>query len=65
VQVRGHAGEPALVGFDGAVYLDALDKRNVLDVATPTGACHASFDYHKQGSSIPQIGPLTCRKVMP
>jgi outer membrane usher protein len=59
--VRGHASEPALVGFDGAVYLDTLDLRNVLDVDTPTGTCHVSFDYHKQGDSIPQIGPLTCQ----
>lgn len=65
VQLHGHAGEPAVVGFDGAVYLDTLDTRNVLDVTTPTGACHASFDYRKQGSGIPQIGPLTCREVMP
>lgn len=65
VQVHGHAGEPALVGFDGAVYLDTLDDRNMLDVTTPTGACHVRFDYHKQGSGIPQIGPLTCRKVTP
>ncbi len=54
-QVRLHdgAGEPALVGFDGVVYLDTLDQHNMLDVDTPSGPCHASFDYHKQGDGIP------------
>ncbi len=65
VQLHGHAGEPALVGFDGAVYLDTLDTHNELDVTTPTGACHANFDYRKQSGGIPQIGPLSCRKVKP
>lgn len=65
VRLRGHGGEPALVGFDGAVYLDTLDEHNVLDVTTPIGSCHAGFDYRKQGSGIPQIGPLTCRKEVP
>ncbi len=65
VHLHGQAGEPALVGFDGVVYLDTLDVHNALDVDTPSGACHASFDYHKQGDGIPQIGPLTCHKVSP
>jgi outer membrane usher protein len=65
VQLQGQSGEPALVGFDGAVYLDTLDVHNVLDVTTPSGACRASFDYHKQGDGIPQIGPITCGKVQP
>ena len=64
-QLQGQSGEPALVGFDGAVYLDTLDAHNVLNVTTPSGACHASFDYHKQGDGIPQIGPITCEKVQP
>ncbi|MBB6188273.1 fimbria/pilus outer membrane usher protein [Rhodanobacter sp. MP7CTX1] len=65
VQLHGHTGEPALVGFDGAVYLDTLEPRNVLDVDTPSGACHASFAYARHGDGIPQIGPLTCQKVSP
>ncbi|WP_239309058.1 fimbria/pilus outer membrane usher protein [Rhodanobacter sp. FDAARGOS 1247] len=60
VQVNGHTGEPALVGFDGAAYLDTLDVHNVLDVNTPKGICHAQFDYQKRGDGVPQIGPLTC-----
>ena len=65
VQLQGQSGEPALVGFDGAVYLDTLDEHNVLNVTTPSGACRASFDYHKQGDGIPQIGPITCVRVQP
>lgn len=60
VRLHGKTGEPALVGFDGVVYLDTLNTRNVLDADTPNGACHAAFDYPKQGDGIPQIGPLTC-----
>ena len=62
VRIHGQTGEPALVGFDGAVYLDTLEAHNVLDVETPEGVCRAAFDYHKQDNGIPQIGPLTCRK---
>ncbi len=64
-RLRGHAGEPAMVGFDGGVYMDTLDAHNELDVEMPTGTCHASFDYTKQSSAIPQIGPLTCHEVSP
>lgn len=65
VSLQGQAGEPALVGFDGAVYLDTLGTHNMLDVETPKGTCHVQFDYHKQGDGIPQIGPLTCREGQP
>jgi len=58
--LHGQTGEPALVGFDGVVYLDTLEAHNVLDVRTPAGVCHAEFDYRKQGDGIPQIGPLPC-----
>ena len=65
VQLHGHTGESAVVGFDGVVYLDALDAHNVLDVTTSSGICHATLDYRKQGNGIPQIGPLTCLKASP
>jgi len=65
VQVQGRTGEPALVGFDGTVYLDTLQAHNILEVTTPSGACRVSLDYRKQGNGIPQIGPLACRKVQP
>ncbi|MGH8821083.1 MAG: FimD/PapC C-terminal domain-containing protein, partial [Rhodoferax sp.] len=61
VRVNAQPGEPALVGFDGEVYLDTLAKHNVLAVSTPTGACQVSFDYHQDAhGNIPQIGPLHC-----
>ena len=58
----GAADNGAIVGFDGTVYLDSLHAHNVLEVDTPQGPCRASFDFHKEGDSIPLIGPLTCRK---
>lgn len=62
VRIHGQAGEPALVGYDGAVYLDTLETHNVLDVTMPDGStCHAAFDYAEHGDGIPQIGPLTCQ----
>jgi outer membrane usher protein len=60
VTLEGSSGEPTLVGFDGVAYLDTLTLHNVLDVDTPSGPCHASFDYLYKGNSIPQIGPLVC-----
>ncbi len=56
VRANGQDGEPALVGFDGAVYLESLQAHNTLDVQTPGGACRTSFDYRKDGVAIPQIG---------
>lgn len=62
VRLQGSSGQPALVGFDGDVYLDSLQQHNVLDVTTPSGTCRVAFDYHPKGNGIPQIGPLTCVK---
>jgi len=61
VHVHGQHGQPALVGYDGEVYLDMLEAHNRLDVALPDGTtCHLAFDYHRQDDTIPRIGPLTC-----
>ena len=60
VRVQGQAGAPALVGFEGAVYLETLDEDNVLQVETPAGECHVSFSYRRQEGTVPLIGPLTC-----
>ncbi len=61
VRVNAQSCEPALVGFDGEVYLDTLAAHNVLTVHMPTGSCQASFDYHPDAhGDIPQIGPLHC-----
>lgn len=60
--LRGQKDTGSLVGFDGAVYLDTLSAHNTVEVTTHTGICRASFDYHKQGDTIPEIGPLLCRQ---
>jgi len=51
---------PALVGFDGMVYLDTLAEDNLLEVKTPAGPCNVHLAYRKEGHGIPQIGPLRC-----
>lgn len=65
VKLSHKKGAPsAVVGFDGEVYLEALEEHNVLEVVTPSNdVCTASFDYHKQGDDIPLIGPIICQKV--
>lgn len=65
VRVRGQDGEPALVGFDGIVYLDTLEEHGELDVEMQRGRCSVHVDYHKQAEGLPQIGPLTCRLEQP
>ena len=62
VRVNGQTGEPALVGFDGVVYLDTLELHNVLRVETPAGVCHTRFEHAKNSEGIPEIGPLRCMK---
>lgn len=65
VKLSHKKGAPsAVIGFDGEVYLEALEEHNILEVLTPSNdVCTASFDYHKQGDDIPLIGPIICQKV--
>jgi len=58
-RLAGSTSAPVTVGFDGAVYFDALGARNMLAVDTPAGPCHAAFDFPTQ-RGIAQIGPLQC-----
>lgn len=60
VQVRGGKSEPAVVGFDGAVYAEALGDENVVDVDTPAGRCVVQFEYPVSQGVLPRIGPLIC-----
>lgn len=60
VRLEGKSGEPALVGFDGIVYIDTLDIHNVLSVEINGGKCHAAFDYQKSSEGIALVGPLVC-----
>jgi outer membrane usher protein len=62
VTLVGQPGGNAMIGFDGAVYLDTLSKHNTVVVHTPVGSCRTSFDYHGERGNIPAIGPLVCRK---
>ncbi|WP_266158936.1 fimbria/pilus outer membrane usher protein [Dyella silvatica] len=62
VSLAGQADHGAMIGFEGAVYLDTLDKHNTLIVRTPSGICRTSFDYHNDNHDIPAIGPLLCRQ---
>lgn len=64
VRANGKGGT-ALVGFDGATYLDTLEAHNTLQVQTPAGVCTTRFDYVKNGHDIPQIGPLRCAPEKP
>ncbi len=52
VRIVGQKDTGALVGFDGAGYLDTLKAHNTLEVTTPSGTCQANFDY-QQGDTIP------------
>lgn len=54
--------EPAIVGYDGQVYLRGLGASNRITVDLGAdGRCDAVFDYPQDGPAQPQIGPLTCR----
>lgn len=65
VTLRGSQAAPAVVGYDGMVYLEGLGAHNVLQATTRHGQCTARFDYQHQGSSVPVIGPLDCRGSQP
>lgn len=60
VQLNDRAGEGALVGYDGLVYLDALEPANTLVVQTPTGLCRTPLTWTRPESGLAQIGPLPC-----
>jgi len=63
----GDASSPAVVGYDGLVYLDNLQGGDTpLDVTLPGGArCRATLTYPAQAHDLPQLGPLTCKAATP
>lgn len=61
VRIAGDTQPPALVGFDGAVFLESLAEHNLLHVTTPGGACSVRFDVPRESTGIEQIGPVQCR----
>lgn len=62
VGVNGASDAASSIGYDGEIYLDALDTHNVLRVRMPEGVCVSSFDYPAISNNIPRIGPLICIK---
>lgn len=60
VRVNRQDGEGAVVGYDGMVYLDALNEDNELSVQTPSGTCGARFTWSRQPAGVMQVGPLAC-----
>jgi outer membrane usher protein len=49
------------VGYDGEVFLQALQARNVVAVIRPDGAtCSAEFNFAPVPGRIPKLG-LVCR----
>ena len=54
--------EPAMVGYDGETWLEALGAHNRLWIDLPEGErCRVEFDYPESASPVPRIGPLACR----
>lgn len=65
-RVRTGSDGEALVGYDGAVYLDDLPGDTTLDVTMPDGGrCTAPLVYPSRARDLPQLGPLVCRSVAP
>jgi len=65
VELNGDAGAGALVGYDGAVYLEKLKPSNTLVVHAPAGDCRVRFDYRYEAGKVPLVGPLVCSKESP
>jgi outer membrane usher protein len=65
VELNGDANTGALVGYDGAVYLEKLKPSNTLVVHAPAGDCRLRFDYRYETGKVPLVGPLVCSKESP
>ena len=59
-------GQPAIVGYDGIVYLDNLKGSTELRVTLPDGrVCRAMLAYPAHARNLPELGPLACRITTP
>lgn len=65
VRVAGQPGVDLIIGRDGLTYLENLAPHNELQIDTASGTCTVRFDAPPDTGTIPQIGPLTCRKESP
>ena len=59
--VRTGGKPPTVVGYDGVVFLDGLDKDNEIVVGQGAGACTLRFAWRAGADGqLPTIGPLRC-----
>lgn len=61
--LREGVNQPAVMGYDGRVWLTDLSPKNNLTVTLPEGlgTCHASFDYKPVTGTTPEIGGVLCQ----
>lgn len=63
VQVDAADATPAMVGYDGQVFLEQVPRRTRLSVRRPDGGqCEALLLAPERPEGIPLIGPLECRQ---
>lgn len=65
VRIEGRDGDAALVGFDGVVYLEGLERSQRARVDGPAGACSVRIDVPDSKDVIAQLGPLRCVEEKP
>jgi len=65
VRIAGRSGDAGLVGFDGVVYLEGLERSQRLRVDTPAGPCFARVELGGTPDAIAQVGPLRCLEEKP
>ncbi|MGN6521440.1 MAG: fimbria/pilus outer membrane usher protein [Dokdonella sp.] len=65
VRIEGREGDAALVGFDGVVYLEGLERSQRARVDGPAGACVVRIDVPDSNDAITQLGPLRCVEEKP
>ncbi|NUT76065.1 fimbrial biogenesis outer membrane usher protein [Pseudomonas sp. C1C7] len=60
--VHEQSGTQTVVGWDGLVYLENLQRQNTLEVTLADGkSCRVQFDVDTKQDQIPLIGPLVCQ----
>jgi len=53
--------QQTIVGYQGEVFLQGLQPRNVVTVMRPDGStCSSVFSFKAQSGSLPTIGPVVC-----
>lgn len=58
------SGKDTIVGYDGIVFIDELQRNNHLLVGAGTSRCAVQFAYvPSRDGTIPTIGPLTCASL--